>query len=122
MATINVPAQTITAGVEKDSPSTTLPAGITAAKVRLTDPGGVWAATVGNVTVWGVQASADNFATWRWLAFSRGIPFGTLERDGGLPSVAISSDGLVAAAGERVRLGILTDAGIVLGATITTTP
>lgn len=122
MATINVPGQAITANVEKDSPATTLPAGITAALVRMTDPSNQWTHTVGNVTIWGVQFSTDGGISWPWLVFSKGIPFGTLERDGGLPSLEISTDQVLAASGTQLRLGILTNAAITLGAVITTTP
>jgi hypothetical protein len=123
MAVINVPGQAITANVEKDSPATTLPAGpgITAAVVRLTDPSNQWTRRTGNVTIWGVQSSADGI-NWSWLVFSRGIPFGTVEKDGGLPSVAITADQVIAAGGNQLRLAVLTDSAITLGATITTTP
>jgi hypothetical protein len=132
VATINIPGQTILAGVPKESPSTQLPGNITAARVQLTDPSGVWATTPGNVKIFGVQASADNFVTFRWLAFigdparvedpTTWTPFGTQARGGGLPWVSLTGTQMVAAAGERVRLSILTDAAIVLGAVITTTP
>jgi hypothetical protein len=128
MATYTIAPQQVLANVEKDSPAVTLPANVSSVTVQLTDQGGSWAKTAGNLKRWGAQHSSDGGATWSWGPVFQGDPadpstwvaFGTLSRGGGLPSVAISSTALVGLAGGLLRLAVLADANITLGAVITT--
>lgn len=118
---------TIVANVEKDSASVTVPANLNSVDIRLTDPNGVWRTTAGNIKQWGLQKSTDGGVTWVWGPVWQGdpndsttwIPFGTTAKDGGLPGLGMSSSDLVSVTGDRLRLAIITDANIVLGATIT---
>lgn len=88
-----------------------------------------WVASLAhNVKIWGVQQSFDGGATWNWGPVWQGDatnqalwnPIGVLAGDGSLPMVAISGSQLTV--GSSVRLGILTDTNISLGAVITTVP
>lgn len=121
MPVINIPKQTILANVLKVSPSQSLPKKVVAVSITLTDPDGVWDTTSGNVLHWGIQKSDDNGATWNeWLVDQVNIPFGSHGKDGSLPTLT-KGDLQAAAVGAQLRLAILTDHDIALGATVITT-
>ncbi len=130
MALTTIPPVQLKAGSEKDSPAHTLSASITAIKIQLTDStgsttpaaGSNWRTTVGNITQWGVQLSTDGGLTWSWFVSQSSLPFGALDRSGGMPALTLSSDQIVSNAGAQVRLAALVDTNITLGAIITTTP
>lgn len=78
-----------------------------------------------NVKVWGAQQSFDGGVTWNWGPVWQGDAtnqaawnsIGNLAADGSLPTIVISSSQLLV--GSQVRLGVLTDTNISLGAVIT---
>jgi hypothetical protein len=119
MATFNIPAQTILANMEKDSPSVTVGTKYTDALVQLTDPNNAWKTTAGNVRQWGIQRSTDGGTTWSWFLYQTNLPFGSLDGAGGMPSLELSTGSNQLAATDRLRLSILTDTNIVLGASVT---
>lgn len=125
---VNIPP-----GALRFSAAWTVPAIAKDVTIQMTDDG-EWAskAGAGHVLVWGVQVS-PNGTNWTWILWSPGrdnptdfsdgqaILFGHLNRgDGGLPSMEIGSETVLAQAGHRARLAIQVDAAIRLGATITT--
>lgn len=125
MATFTIPGQNIVANHEKDSPGVTVPSGLTSVYIQLTDPKSQWGTTVGNIKIWGCQQSFDGGATWSWGPIWQGdpansatwIPFGTLDKSGGMPALRVSGGQLTV--GGQVRLSILTDTNITLGAVVT---
>lgn len=127
MASLTINPVNISANVEKDSASHPLTAKINSALIQLTDSTGAttpaagsnWLTTAGNITQWGVQISSDNGTTWQWLV-SQSLPFGSLDKSGNMPALAIQSGNIVGDVGNLVRLGILTDTAIRLGAVVTT--
>ncbi len=129
MAVFTIPATAIVANVQKNSPGQALAASVKNVLIQLNDTNGQWGTVVGHIKQWGVQKSADGGANWTWGPVWQGDPtdttqwiaFGTLGKNGLPPALNISSTGLVQAAGDQVRLSILTDTNITLGATITVT-
>jgi hypothetical protein len=137
--TITINPVAITANAEKDSAANNVPSNLRGVGIQLTDSAGNatplagsnWLTTTGNIKCFGVQVSADGFVSdKRWLAFigdttlsdpTRFLPFGSLGKNGQMPRVDIGSSQIVAASGNQVRLAVVTDTNITLGAVITTT-
>ena len=145
MPTFTIPAAAITADTELASAAQTVNQPIRSGEVRMTDPGGQWPAATDatrHVQCWGIQIDRGAQG-WRWWAFAgnthnspelndgaadpmpdnpaQWLPFGARNKDGSLPFVRLSSSQVIEATGQRLRLAILTDANVTLGATITTT-
>lgn len=120
MATFTIAPTAITANVQKNSASQTVPTASKSVFIQLTDTG-MWATTIGHITQWGVQYSKDGGATWNWgPVWQNNVPFGAVGKDGKLPQLEIANDLNVGLnAGDLVRLAILVDTNITLGATIT---
>jgi hypothetical protein len=129
--TITLPAQSITANVQFNSPGTHIPASVQSATVQLTDPSSQWPASLDqtrHIVVWGVMASTDSTngsnGTWAWgPVFQQepapGLPYGSRDKQGALPGLSWNTTAEPLPNGAWVRLSILTDAAIALGATVT---
>lgn len=146
MATFNLPAVPLLANVEFDSPGQSVGGAIaSSAQVTMTDPNGLWPASPDNtrhVKVWGIQINRNDGKGWLWWLFSGDpttsavpvnggyagptgsaiwLPFGLRLKNGGMPMIRVDSSGIIEAAGSQLRLAILTDAPITLGASIVVT-
>jgi hypothetical protein len=134
VAIFDIAGVSIAPGGERHSAAVDPADSVRAASVQLTDPNGVWNSTVGNITRWGVQASANNgtfantAADWQnpGSVFQDNLPFGSRDKSGGMPSLRIQRTDqngnpiAIATLGVKLRLAIQVDATIVLGATIKT--
>ena len=133
MATFNIPGSLITANVLKVSLSRQPGVNFHGAVVTLTNPNNDWPDTVDNtrhIKQWGFQQSEDDI-NWEWGPVYAGdmnnpevwLPFGLHPKDNPalMPNVGISCSEFVGGTGTRLRLAILTDANIRLGAQIVTT-
>lgn len=141
MATFSLPAMAITANVLKVSPSAKAGTKFNGVSMQLSDPSGDWPARIDNtrhLKMWGFQQSFDDGTTWEWGPVFVGspdgnpdnrfgpdgvdywTPFGQRNRAGGMPGMAISSSDLVGQGTTRLRLAVITDANVRLGALITT--
>lgn len=129
MTQFTIPGHAILANTELDSAGVTLPSNISDIVIILTDPNAVWDTTVGHVKQWGLQISTDNGSTWNWGPIYQGnaadsnlwLPFGSHSRLGAMPALHLSRTDVIAQSGHRLRLAILTDTAIVLGAQVTVT-
>lgn len=83
-----------------------LPSTVESLEVDMLDPNGDWVnpANAGGNFVYGVEFSQDGGTTWQ-IAISNGTgqPVGTLNRNGGLPMVRVSGDGLTHLFGNPCR-------------------
>lgn len=125
MATFTIPAVAITANVLMVSPSASVVGNATRAAIQLTDPNSLWPATpdpTRHIIRWGLQQSLDG-VLWDWgpvyQADVGGLPFGARDRSGGMPALLVERSDIPA--NVQLRLAILTDADITLGATLTVT-
>ena len=121
---VNIPANTLT-----PSAAAAVPSNITSATAQLSDGTGKtsalpansdWLKTAGNVLQWGVQRSTDGGVNWSWYLYQVGLPFGSLQKDKSMPSLELASGDIIASQGDQVRLAIIVDTPIKLGAVITT--
>ena len=122
----DVQPRNIIANVEEQFPGVFPAQRFDRVEIQLTDPNGEWPLTpdpTRHIIVWGFQSS-DNGNDWEWGPVIQrepgGLPFGSRDRGGGLPSMSLERGGL-ATETKRIRLAILTDADIRLGAIITVT-
>jgi hypothetical protein len=134
MAIFTVGSTNVVQGAERHGAAVDPPDRVTALSVQLVDTDGQWGVTVGTITRWGVQASAadgtfsNTAADWanQGSIFQDNLPFGSLDRQGGMPKIVIQSSGPdgsplpVAGPGVRLRLAIQVDHTIKLGASIRT--
>ncbi len=127
MATFNVPGTQITANVLRTSPGFTHGSNYSRARITLVDTNNQWGNTPDNsrhVIEWGLQISHDNGTNWDWGPVSQeepgGLPFGSRDRSGGMPSLFIESSTGIGGPTDQIRLAMLTDANIRLGAQILT--
>lgn len=125
MVTFTVPGVSILANMELDSPGVS-PGNFNQAIITLVDTNLLWDSTPGHILNWGLKQSTDAGATWTWGPINQkepapGLPFGARGKGGGMPSLLVDSSVLQGGSTYRLRLAILTDAAIVLGATITVT-
>lgn len=131
MATFTIPSTLIQANTLRTTPGQTVATAIQGATITLVDTNSQWGSTpdpTRHVKVWGLQLSHDNGATWDWWLYqgdsadaSLWLAFGTRDRSGGMPSLEVSSSRIIETNGNQLRLAILADAQVRLGATITTT-
>ncbi len=131
MAQLTIAVQSVPAGAVRHSSSRNIPGVTRDLTIQLTDSG-AWATTTGNILIWGWQLSTDGGTTWVWRQWQPGrpnpddtsdgavLPFGTVGKNGLLPSMRVSGADLIADAGHQARLAIQVDTTISLGATITT--
>lgn len=113
----------IRAGAERHTAARTPGENFHQATVQLID-GGAWNTTPGHIVVWGFQRSDDGGANWDWSGVKQedpngGLPFGSRDRSGGMPALTITRDDF-GQVGTQLRLAIVVDADIVLGAQIDT--
>lgn len=129
MPQFSIPGVQISVNVQRNSPGVTPGANFHAATIILTNPNGDWPATVDNtrhIVVWGLQRSDNGGASWDWGPVHQreplpGLPFGSRDKSGGMPAMGIASSDLVGLANSQLRLSVLTDADVRLGATIVVT-
>lgn len=148
MPTINVPATNLTAGTWFFSNDVVVPAGgYRSAALRATDPNGQWFTRTGHVKAYGVQINdptlpgswnnVNPWLGWSWLSYcvplqqdvvagvadpNSWVAFGTSVKNDGvtLPLfISVSSGNTYVQAGDHLRMAVLVDASIRLGATIT---
>lgn len=145
MATFNIGSTLIQANTERVSPGQTVPSALQALRIALVDTNNQWGSVLDNtrhVKVWGIQLSRDGGSTWVWWLFSGDpatsptpvdgepapraanpdiwIPFGFRDKQGNMPWISVEYSEIKETTGARVRLAILTDAQVRLGAQITT--
>jgi hypothetical protein len=134
MAIFTVGSTNVVQGAERHGAAVDPPARVTAASVQLVDTDGVWDTTPGTITRWGVQASdaagvfTNTAADWgsQGSVFQDNLPFGSRDRNGGMPRLDMQSFGPddvplpIAPAGAKLRLAIQVTAAIRLGAEIRT--
>lgn len=130
MATVSIPSTLIQANTLVTSGQTTVAGTINQATVTLVDTNNQWGATIDttrHLKQWGIQLDRGDGAGFVWWLFqghptdqALWLPFGSRDRTGGMPALALSSGAILEAAGAQVRLAILTDAQVRLGASIVT--
>lgn len=134
MAQFTVGSTLIRAGAERRGAAVDPPDRVTAVKVQIVDTDGQWGTTSGNVLKWGIQASrvdgtfANDGTDWDnpGGVFQSNVPFGSLGRSGQLPLLRITAadaDGNplpIAPSGVKLRLAMIVDADIRLGAAVGT--
>ena len=120
----------MTPNVQFNSPGTHVPSSVQRASVQLTDPNGLWPTTpdaLRHIVVWGLMCSEDSTngtdGTWSWgPVFQQepapGLPFGSRDKLGNLPGLHWTTEAAPLPNGAWVRLSILTDAPVFLGATL----
>lgn len=125
MAVFNVAVHQITANVELHTASVAPPGKFTQATIQLVDPNGDWPAVpdpTRHIIIWGLQMSTDGGANFEWGPILQqdegGLPFGTRDRSGGMPALIVGRGDIPQ--GARLRLAILTDADVRLGAQVVT--
>lgn len=139
MAVINIAPVLIQAGGLRESAPRTPGANFKGAIITMVDPNTQWPAAPDNtrhVKIWGLRSSEDG-VTWKWgpvyqgsipdLDFpgqpedpTRWLAFGSRGKNGGMPSLRIDASQLIGSGTTQLRLGIVTDANITLGANIQT--
>jgi hypothetical protein len=131
MATLTINPQSIPPGALRHSATRNVPAISRDVTIQLTDSGNAWKTTTGNVLVWGVQVSGDGGSTWDWVIYQPAhadpdnpddgnvLPFGSVSRNGSLPSLRVAGATVLADAGSLARIAIQVDTAISLGAIIT---
>lgn len=125
MATFSIGSTLCRANQLTTSPGVEAPGDFHRIVVQLVDTNSQWGATPDqsrHITRWGFQSSSDGGTTWVWGPVEQeepgGLPFGSRDRSGGMPAITLESSDVVGAAGLRLRLAVLVDAQIRLGATI----
>lgn len=127
MAIIDSPGIQIAAGIETQfPPNVATPPNFKGAYIELLDTNGEWGNVVDNtrhITRWGFQHTEDGGSNWVWGPADQqepgGLPFGVRRRDGGMPSISVTSDDIQGGV-TRLRVTILTDSNIQLGVEIRT--
>lgn len=145
MATFSIADQNIQANTQLSSTSRLVPANINNALIQLTDPNNQWGNTRSGtnfIKCWGLQINRNDGQGWKWFLFQGDptstaegtdggysgptgqdawLPFGSRDKSGGMPALALGSTDIIALSGYLIRLSILTNNSITLGASITVT-
>ena len=127
MPQFTIPGSLITANVLRVSQDVTPGENFRRATVTLVDTNGQWGASpdpTRHIVRWGFQSSEDG-TNWQWGPVMQeepapGLPFGSRDRSGGMPALSIEGSNIVGLGTTQLRLAILTDANIRLGASIVT--
>lgn len=143
MATLNIGSTLINANTERQTAGQTIPSRFSQARITLVDTNNQWGAAqdpTRHIKCWGLQISRDGGTTWQWWLFSGDshdspvladgetqpraadtnlwISFGFRDKVGGMPWLQVEASDFLEEAGSNVRLAVLTDAQVRLGAQI----
>jgi hypothetical protein len=146
MSTLNIAGFQLEANREGASTAFTIHTRPRTVYVQLTDPRDQWPAHPDNtrhLKVWGLQIDRGDGIGWRWWQFE-GDPSGSVvmaegeqmprardprlwkpvgqrKSDGGLPDIRVIDPSFRAAVGNRLRLAVISDSNIYLGARVVLT-